>query len=580
MGTMTEFAPSAYQQKIFEAVVNMQTRNNKALVISAVPGSGKTTTMKEIIRYLPTDASVLALAFNVDAANQLKKKIHQVVKSMDLAPNVTCSTIHSLGNSTLTTAQLKSTPKNGKYLMLCKDYIAGQPKVDPALAYPLAKLVDMVRLCLSPVGSEDLIALCDRFEIDIDSDDEDIWAVVLDAVPSVLNAGMALCKEQRVIDFADMIWLPEVLELQPQRYDYVLVDEAQDLNPAQRNLVLKAKKHDGALIAVGDRNQSIYGFSGASLYSIDEIIEATNAQELPLGICYRCPQSVIGLAASVYPGIEASPDAPMGLVKRISQDQVSSLVRPGDLILSRMTAPLVAECLRLLRQKMPANVRGRDLGTSFLSLIKKVEKFAHGRLSVETMTEWLRKYTTKQMEILSLNPDENEQKIITLQDKVETLTVLYEAFLEQDPRDSRMDDFIGFIKNFFQENKQAQIILSTGHRAKGLEYPRVFILGADRLPHKRATKPEAIKQEHNLMYVMYTRVLYSTEHPDSGTLYLVNSTKDEEPPKGEKTHMPVLPQTPIEILLDTDLIQSLHGQDLSKLLNSLLRDHIGETHPF
>lgn len=115
--------PSAYQQAIFDAVKN----GCKALVVSAVPGSGKTTTTKELIRYLPAESTVLVLAFNVEAAKQLQNKITDMLSSMiarGLAvPRVDSRTIHSLGLDTLAKAHLKSQPKTTKYTSLCRNYL-------------------------------------------------------------------------------------------------------------------------------------------------------------------------------------------------------------------------------------------------------------------------------------------------------------------------------------------------------------------------------------------------------------------------------------------------------------------------
>jgi DNA helicase-2/ATP-dependent DNA helicase PcrA len=514
---------SRYQQAIFDAVA----AGEKALVVAACPGSGKTTTSKELIRFLPADSSVLALAFNHDAAAQLGAKIKDMLSEMiaagQSAPRVDSRTIHSLGNATLTTAGLKSSVKTNKYRNLCRDYFKERDIAAPGIVPNLAKLIDMIRLTLSTTDEKSLIKLINRFEIDLDPDDAEIWPIILSAVPAILKAGIAQCQYDKVIDYTDMIWLPEVLNLQPKRYDYVLVDEAQDLSPAQRALALKARKSNGAFIAVGDRRQAIYGFAGASLRSIDEIIEATGARELPLSICYRCPTTVVDLAASIYPGIEPAPGAPAGIVEHITPDKVEMLVQPGDLILCRLTAPLVEMCLSLLRQGKRATVRGRDLGATFTALLEQVQKFQGNKhpLTMHNLTESVRNYLTRQIEILSLHAEDNELKISSLEDKIDTLLALHEAYAAQAGRHS-IEGFMAYITDFFKEDKDAQIVLSTGHRAKGLEYPRVFILQSDKLPHPKARTPEALTQEYNLMYVMYTRAMQA--------LYLV------------VTHLPAKPE--------------------------------------
>jgi DNA helicase-2/ATP-dependent DNA helicase PcrA len=587
--------PSVYQQAIFDAV----RQGEKALVVAAVPGSGKTTTSKELLRYLPAGATVLALAFNVDAARQLQEKINVLLAEMTNAglpvPLVESKTIHSLGNATLASAGLRSSVRPNKYTKLCRQYLQARDVQESSIVPHLSRLIDVVRLTLAGTDERSLVKLCTRFEIELDRGDKEIWPVVLEAVPAIVQAGITQCTNGREIDYTDMIWLPDKLNLQPRRYDYVLVDEAQDLSPAQRSLVLKARKQDGALIAVGDRNQAIYGFAGASLRSIDEIIEATGARELPLSICYRCPKKVVALAASLYPGIQAAESAPDGRVEYITPDKVASMARPGDLILCRLTAPLVEKCLELLRMGKRANVRGRDLGATFLALLEQTQKFNRKAFSFETLEQCVRNYEQKQIEVLSLHAEENAMKIASLQDKIDTLLALHEAYAVGEAKERlSLDGFLAYVKAFFTEDPGAQIILSTGHRAKGLEYPRVFLLEADKIPHPKAKTAEARTQEYNLMYVMYTRAKFERDNPESGTLFLVvgspqqspaapehpraslsytPNTEDVTPPKKHAGGRPRKDRVRVNIKLDSDLQQLTEDLDRSELINTLLRQH-------
>ena len=54
-------------------------------------------------------------------------------------------------------------------------------------------------------------------------------------------------------------------------------------------------------------------------------------------------------------------------------------------------------------------------------------------------------------------------------------------------------------------DKQEAVLLSSIHRAKGLEAERVFLLFPDTLPHPKATQEWAKAQEFNLKYVALTR---------------------------------------------------------------------------
>ena len=57
----------------------------------------------------------------------------------------------------------------------------------------------------------------------------------------------------------------------------------------------------------------------------------------------------------------------------------------------------------------------------------------------------------------------------------------------------------------FDDSRRAPVELSTIHRAKGLEKPRVFILDAERLPRERGGRGGQARQEENLSYVAITR---------------------------------------------------------------------------
>jgi superfamily I DNA/RNA helicase len=67
------------------------------------------------------------------------------------------------------------------------------------------------------------------------------------------------------IDYTDMVWLPNVLFLKPLGllYDFIMIDEVQDMNKAERELVLKCFKMGTRMMSVGDKNQMLYQFSGA-----------------------------------------------------------------------------------------------------------------------------------------------------------------------------------------------------------------------------------------------------------------------------------------------------------------------------
>ena len=85
---MRKLTPSTFQKEIFEFV---KTGTGNA-VINAVAGSGKTTTIISSLRFIPTDKSVIFLAFNKSIVQEIQQKV---------PTNVVVKTFHSLGASSI-----------------------------------------------------------------------------------------------------------------------------------------------------------------------------------------------------------------------------------------------------------------------------------------------------------------------------------------------------------------------------------------------------------------------------------------------------------------------------------------------
>ena len=92
-----------------------------------------------------------------------------------------------------------------------------------------------------------------------------------DAAFEVMRHSRAMTQ---VVDYDDMLWVPYVDKLPVPQFDYVFLDETQDMNAAQLYLVLEAVKAGGRVIAVGDPRQAIYGFRGADSGAMDNITQA------------------------------------------------------------------------------------------------------------------------------------------------------------------------------------------------------------------------------------------------------------------------------------------------------------------
>ena len=475
------FTPSTYQKAIFEWLAGGQ----GSCVVSAVPGSGKTTTLIKGANYIPKYVRSRFLAFNKHIAQQLEQKLPKHIKS---------STIHSLGLSSIC-RRYRGLPEinKRKYSQLVSGYLSDRRVFAPFERRRLIDLVKFTQLTLTdPYDSLALKQLCHHYGIITIGD----WDFVQRAVCDVLEYGINIAGE--CISYEDMVWLPNVLNLQLGNYDFLCVDEAQDLNKAQLELVLKAHSEGARGIYVGDTHQAIMGFSASDHRSISNIIERTLAISLPLSICYRCPTSHIELANKIYPVIEPRPGAPTGTVSDITIAEIPKLVRGGDLIICRCFYPLIRTYFDLLSAGIPALIRNKDISGQLVNLLEQVVGLEEQPYSTDEFTRVLTAWYESQKAAMIADGVE-VMVIVGLHDRVQTLNAIYKG--SNCTNTAELQDAIA---NLSKQTKNA-VNLTTIHGSKGLEALRVFHVRPDLVPHSRAEKDWEKAQERNLEFVALTR---------------------------------------------------------------------------
>ncbi|MBA2680070.1 MAG: ATP-dependent helicase [Ktedonobacteraceae bacterium] len=584
------FVPSKYQEAIFTWVKDGQGN----AFVDAAAGSGKSTTLVQASALIPKRTKALFCAFNRHISRELTHKLNQVGSTME------CRTIHGLGRGALVAALKRSRaavqdvgePDSKKYFNLCEQYLntCGLSPFEHdiyQLKGHLKKLVDFSRLTLTPATDEGLRYLVEHYDLDIEvSDDE--WEILCKGVQQVIESGAQLYQKLAKIDFTDMIFLPIHLGLPPKKYNFLFVDEAQDLNACQLELVLMARSQGARLLFCGDPRQSLYGFAGADTESTQKIIERCEATVLPLSICYRCPSSHIGIAQQIYRGIEASPMAAPGIIQVIPAEIINQSAQAGDYIICRCTAPLVTRCMALIRSGMQATVLGKDLGKNFLDLLEKLEKKEGFRF--EFLTGYADEYQMDQERILG-ESEENALQIALLRDKVATLKALRQAYLSEggSSQKGNLKDFKIYIEHFFKPEEDEDgrridyksfVVLCTVHKAKGLEAKRIFIDRPDLLPHPAAKGGWQTEQEQNILYVALTRSkaeLYFIDGAPSSIQLLKEALPEDA---GQVSHEPVAAIEDIIDYLrgtgwkrltepDADLLVFGHRKDAGDLMLSL-----------
>jgi len=487
------FEPSKYQEAIYHEVE----KGEGNIVVQAVAGSGKTTTLVECGNKIPQGKRSIFLAFNSAIAKEMNNR---------LPSNVEGRTLHSIGFGIIrdnTTVDIK-VDNDKVFLALTKALDkAGYEGTKEQYSHKISMLKKIVGFIkafncdYTKFEEVNDIVLLQNIEYEIDDMDMDIIA-------SVMNTGLS---NLDTIDYDDMIYIPVKMGYKAKTFDWVFVDEVQDLNMVQLELVKIVCNGNTRIIAVGDRYQSIYAFRGADKNSMDNFKEHFKAKEMPLSICYRCPKSHIVLAKTIVPAIEPSETAEEGILKDLSMDEAVEKADNKDLIICRSNAPLLKMAFRLIRAKKKAVIRGRDISKGIINLVKKYKNV----ISVDDLAERITKSQRLQESKLRLIEDGKLSRgkkgaVETSIDVCETALVLLENC-------ESIREVEGNIKKIFTEYGDG-IICSSVHKAKGLEADRVFILNYSQMPSKRAETEQEIQQEMNIKYVAVTRAkheLYKLE---------------------------------------------------------------------
>jgi len=458
------FTPSPFQVAIFEDIAS----GTGHTAVNAVAGSGKTTTLVTGLGHVPAGCSTLFMAFNTKIIEELKRRAPRGVEVRGL---------HSYGVNAVNRA-LGNLPLN-KFRV---DDLACKFSVDIAKNPELRKdITDCVSMAKAKLASDEagIDAIIDEFGYNgaQNGSRDGFIANVLQLLMQCTGT------EDGCIDYDDMIWLPIVRNLRQRQFDRVFIDETQDLNAAQIELTLRAIKPNGRIVAVGDPRQAIYRFRGADEHAFENVVSKLNAKVLPLSVCYRCAKSIVQVAQAIVPGIQAAPDAEVGEVKSVLYEEMRKAVQPGDFVLSRTNAPLVSLCLGLIAEGRSAMIQGRDVGQQLAGLVKKAKA-----TNVEGLRDYIEAWGKKECARLAAK----RRDIQPVEDKAACILAISEGA-------ASVKDVLDRIGALFADtNESGRIVLSSTHRAKGLERDRVWLLEDT---YRRRPGVE----EDNLWYVACTR---------------------------------------------------------------------------
>jgi len=275
-----------------------------ALLLLAGAGTGKTTVITYRIAYIlekGIDASrIMALTFTNKAAVEMKERVISLV-GRKKGSSVFLSTFHSFCLGVLK----KHITRLGFDLQFS---IADEQLQTRTLKQVLADPEISVDDSVNPGVIRQYIGKQKQDMVYTDHIDE---AILSDYELSLYRCWVKyqeLLKNQSLIDFDDLIVMtirifwdnPDVLELYQAQFHYLMVDEYQDTNSSQLELLRLIAGDRQNICAVGDDDQSIYGWRGASISNILEFEQDfRNSKIIRIEENYRCTGKIISAANAV-----------------------------------------------------------------------------------------------------------------------------------------------------------------------------------------------------------------------------------------------------------------------------------------
>lgn len=278
--------------------------NQGPMMLLAGPGSGKTTTMtKRVVslleNYHVNPANILVVTFTKAAAREMKERFEKLCMDSGIAQNykqVTFGTFHGVFYGILRHA----------YRLTGKNIISEEQRFD------------MLR------------ELVYRQRIEIE-DEKEFFEGLVQEISEVKNSRIPLehyyskncpdevfrkiytsyvtiCRQSRLLDFDDMLLYcydlltqrPDILAGWQKKFQYILVDEFQDINKLQYDIVKMLAAPENNLFIVGDDDQSIYSFRGAKpeiMMNFPKDFPSVQTELLPVN--YRSTGEIVEAAGKV-----------------------------------------------------------------------------------------------------------------------------------------------------------------------------------------------------------------------------------------------------------------------------------------
>lgn len=478
------------RDQLFQDLNNSRFKKGDTIKIESFAGTGKTTTLEKIFEHFP-EKQILYLVFNKDMQKEAKSRMKKF-------RNVKVSTIHSLA-----------------YQFFKKEFRTAKLEnfdLSPLIIQELFGLEDLVNSCRILNEYKEFLAS----SVSINDLKKEI-PTNLEIDKEIKNKALKEGKEikeyfyflpDKRVKFRFSKFIVNILKKQLSgeihvthdlylklfqlskpdlsNYDLIAVDEAQDITWSILDIVQNQKS---LKIFVGDRYQNIYGFRK----TINALEEIKTEYEYELNVSYRIGQPIADLSMNI---LSKRYNTSLNIIgNNISKVSSLSEIQSGDKIykLARKSITLLLEAQECL-----------DCGIKY-RFIGGINKYG-----VNTALNFL-KYGS----IYYNNKRINKAQIREIYEETEDPELGILLAIENKFRTE--DNLNLLVMNEELKDEDAEVILTTAHRSKGLEWDNVELLNDFELIPSSVVKKDAItgeestksilsdKQEFNLFYVAITR---------------------------------------------------------------------------
>jgi F-box protein, helicase, 18 len=490
-------------------IISIDLVENKYVSINALAGTGKTSTLLEIVNQNPK-LKFKYVAFNKAIIDEVKTKIIQ--KKLK---NISSSTIHSLSKQKTSTFFQNQILKQNFDISNLEE-ILKKDKV--SLLYSTLKWLNKFTNQEKKIGeyisyyksktSGNLL----KEQI---TENKKYLLTILECVKTVYET--IINKEYKYYTHGIYLkYFIDNMDLYKYEFDVLLIDEAQDMNQIMYKLIKTIAKKRKTIVLVGDSNQAIYSFLD-NIDLLEKLKENPKVVQKQLLKSFRFPN-----------GSNIEQKANLILNQR-NKSIIGAAIHENEdindiLYLGRTNSQVVMKALELTnnniinKTKDKFNILGglKSLETFYQDL-EYLKNFQNKKIKNKVIAKF------KSIEELEEFAKENEDYEIL--GGIKMINERIPTFLEDNPKFNpktpSIEDIFEVIKKFFTLSKKVKITLSTMHKSKGLGFDKVILMkkinevnniyGFEEeekpLFEKKLLAPnnDNVYEEFNLLYVALTR---------------------------------------------------------------------------